>query len=96
MSITDGEVHDDSLYVTSDIAFAAYLLVRGYELLGAIDTGTKRKEFAITSTNEDILRDLHMAVLEQAHAYDRSAEKMFYKMTKELHHALDTAIKKER
>ena len=36
------------LYLTSDHSLAAFLCMRGYTLLGAVDNGTERKEFALT------------------------------------------------
>jgi hypothetical protein len=96
MSWSDGRMRDDHLYTTSDIALAAYLLTQGFELLGAIDTGSRRKEFGITSTDPEILVDMEIHLHTLADNYDRSAEKHFYKMIKELHHALDEAIKRER
>jgi hypothetical protein len=96
MSWSDGQMRDNNLYTTSDIALAAYLLTKGFELLGAIDTGSRRKEFGITSTDPEVLIDMEVHLHSLADEYDRSLEKQFYKMIKELHHSLDEAIKRER
>lgn len=89
-------MRDNHLYTTSDIALAAFLLTKGFELLGAIDTGSKRKEFGVTSTDPEILSTMEVTIHTFADEYDRSAEKMFYGMIKELHHALDDAIRKDK
>lgn len=96
MSYSDGTMRDPHLYTTSDIALAAYLLTKGFELLGAIDTGSRRKEFGITSTDPHILADMNITIHTLADEYDRSEAKHFYNMIRELHHALDEAIKQER
>lgn len=41
VSIRDGKLKSADLYVTNDVAFAAYLMSRGYELLGTYDEGIK-------------------------------------------------------
>lgn len=43
-------MNQDDLYFTSDQAQAAYLCLRGYTLLGAVDTGSERLQFALTHT----------------------------------------------
>lgn len=96
MSFLDGQMRNDHLYTTSDITLAAYLLTKGFELLGAIDTGSKRKEFGITSTDPERLINMEVHIHGLADEYDRSPEREFYKMIKELHHSLDEAIKRER
>jgi hypothetical protein len=39
---------NDQLYLTSDQAIAAFLCLRGYTLLGAVNNGSDRLEFALT------------------------------------------------
>lgn len=39
MSIRDGRLKRKDFYVTNDMSFAAYLMLRGYELLGTFDEG---------------------------------------------------------
>jgi hypothetical protein len=55
MSLKDGELKRKDLYLTSDLYFAAYLLMRGYELLGAIDNGSQRKQFGLLTTDDKLL-----------------------------------------
>lgn len=44
-------MNNKEIYFTSDHALAAFLCVRGYTLLGAVDTGSERLEFALTHTD---------------------------------------------
>lgn len=39
---------NQELYMTSDHSLAAFLCMRGYTLLGAVNSGTERMEFALT------------------------------------------------
>ena len=41
-------MQNDHLYLTSNLDLAAFLCLMGYTLLGAVDNGTERKEFALT------------------------------------------------
>lgn len=41
---------NDSLYLISNLDIAAFLCMMGYTLLGAVDNGSERKEFALTHT----------------------------------------------
>jgi hypothetical protein len=106
MSLNDGKFTEDRTgYITSDIALAAYLITRGYELLGAVDNGSKRKEFGLTHTDPEILKDMSMDVMRKADEYDnlyfqvphepnsRVNFRTFYRNIKNCHHALDEAIK---
>ncbi len=58
-------MRNEQLYLISNLDIAAFLCMMGYTLLGAVDTGTERKEFALTHTKlkddpnamkDDILR----------------------------------------
>lgn len=101
MSLADGRIHNKTLYITSDMAFAAYLLLRGYTLLGAIETGQSRKEFGITHTDpyilDSMLADIHSKADEYENMYlpiphdpeNKVNFKVFYKLTKTIHHSLD-------
>jgi len=61
MSYRDGHLKRKDLYLTSDSSFAAYLMLRGYELLGTVDegelgpNGKPRMFFGLTPTIEDLL-----------------------------------------
>lgn len=61
VSIRDGKLKRKDLYLTTDVSFAAYLVTRGYELLGAIDEGLINAygksimNFGLMPTNEEIL-----------------------------------------
>lgn len=56
---------NDKLYKTSDTPFAAYLCMRGYTLLGAIDNGSFRHELCLT-TVEDVRPDqMHLDILQK-------------------------------
>lgn len=108
MSRNDGEMHNEHLYVTSDIALAAYLLIRGLTLLGAIDTGHPRKQFGITSDDPEILANMVAYIDGMIDEYEnvycvlptdtnvRLNFKQYYKQIKELHHALDVALRKQQ
>jgi len=99
MGWSDGYMKNDHLYLTSDIALAAYLLMRGYELLGAVDTGNvgrngrPRLEWGITSTDPELIITMEERLKDLSIQYDRSPERLFYYKIKELHHALDNPIK---
>lgn len=60
MSSRDGRLKRKDLYLTSDTSFAAYLMLRGYELLGSIDegevgpNGRPRMYFGLTPTDLDL------------------------------------------
>jgi hypothetical protein len=82
------------LYITSDIAFAAYLLMTGYELLGAIDTGTPRKEFGITHTDPEVLAQMEIDVKTKADEFERSDVRVYYRKFQELKHSLDEPIRR--
>jgi len=43
-------MRNDQLYLISNLDIAAFLCMMGYTLLGAVDNGTERKEFALTHT----------------------------------------------
>ena len=61
MSIRDGRLKRKDFYLTSDASFAAYLMLRGYELLGTIDegdvgpNGRTRLYFGLTITDQALL-----------------------------------------
>lgn len=61
MSIRDGQLKRKDLYLTSDTSFAAYLMLRGYELLGTIDegeigpNGKPRLYFGLTPVLDELL-----------------------------------------
>lgn len=95
MSLNDGKLLRPDLYITSDIALAAYLLLNGYELLGAIDTGTKRKEFGLTHTDPNVLANMDVDIQHKAWEFEGNDCKVFYRQIKTLHHSLDEPIKKE-
>jgi len=112
MSLSDGHLKDPFLYATSDISLAAYLVMSGYELLGAFDNGKvgnngrKLKEFGLTHTDPYILTDMMSDISKRADEYRNSYyqspsdnEPMLnfwkhYKSIKQLHHALDEAIRR--
>jgi hypothetical protein len=105
MSLNDGRMHGENLYITTDIALAAYLLLRGYELLGAIDTGTRRKEFGLTNTDPNILSNMYADIQSKADEFEnmhldiphdmpkKVSFKIYYSEMKNLHHSLDEPIK---
>lgn len=108
MSLSDGQMRNETLYTTSDIALAAYLLMRGFELLGAVDTGIKRKEFGLTHTEPEVLLHMEVTIKSMADEFDNmeftiphdpSSKvnfRVYQQKTKELHRALDEAIRKDR
>ena len=61
VSLRDGHLKRKDLYVTSDSSFAAYLMLRSYELLGTFDegdvgpNGKPRLYFGLMPLNEDLL-----------------------------------------
>jgi hypothetical protein len=111
MSLSDGNMNNDYLYATSDISLAAYLVMSGYELLGAFDNGKignngrRLKEFGLTHTDPYVLADMMADISKKADEYrytfykgpgEEEAKLNFwvhYKTIKQLHHALDEAIK---
>lgn len=100
-------MRNDTLYTTSDIALAAYLLMRGFELLGAVDTGTRRKEFGLTHTDPEVLTNMQVIIQSMDDEFnnlffsiphDQSSRvnfRIYQQKTKELHRALDEAIRKD-
>lgn len=107
MSARDGYLKNDTLYVTNDIALAAYLLMRGFELLGAVDSGLKYKEFGLTHTDPEVLRDLKVAISTMADEYEnmylplphdanaRVNFKVYQQKMRELHRALDEPVRRD-
>jgi len=79
MSKNDGHMESDSLYVTSDSSITAYLMLRGYELLGLIDSGEvnqynqPRYLFGLTSTDPEILRDVNTDVKSKIDEFENSS-----------------------
>ena len=108
MSLNDGKVTNEKLYMTSDIDLASYLMTRGFELLGALDNGGPRKEFGLTHTDEAILENLEKTIERMADEFDnlylpipheedqRVNFRVYWRNIKNCHHALDDAIKKDR
>jgi len=105
MSVRDGSLEHEGVYLTSDIALAAYLLMRGFELLGAIDNGSPRKEFGLTHEDPMVLAHLEQTVRRLADDYEnlyhqvphedtRVNFRVYVQKTRELHRALDEAIRK--
>lgn len=106
MSILDGQMENERLYVVSDIALAAYLLMRGFELLGAIDSGKPRKDFGLTHTDPAIAADMEGYVRILADEYDNIYFpvpfkegatvnfKLYNRKMRELKHALDEAVRR--
>lgn len=78
MGLTDGTMHGESLYITSDIAFAAYLMLRGLELLGAVDTGATgrnghpRLSWGLTSTDPEVLTNMSSLVKAMADEFEHT------------------------
>jgi len=107
MSIRDGNVPTDNLYTTTDMALAAYLMTRGYELLGAIDSGERVKEFGLTHTDPYVLKKLEADVLSKAQEYEgmflpiphdpgNSVNfKVYYKNLRTIYRALDDPIRRD-
>lgn len=79
MSLNDGQMRRQNLYTTNDVALVAYLLLRGYELLGLIDTGKTqpngrpRLDFGLTTTDPNVfdhmMADIEVKADEYTHAY---------------------------
>lgn len=69
MSLQDGHLKRKDLYLTTSASFAAYLMLRGYELLGTVDEGDKQPNgkpklyFGLTPTTEALL-DSRLAQVE--------------------------------
>ena len=63
-------MRNSGLYTTSDTGFAAYLVSRGFILLGAIDTGIDRKAFGFTSTDEMVLDKLAYCIEQAYYEFD--------------------------
>ncbi len=83
----------DNVYLTSDLSFAAYLLLWGFTLLGAIDTEIERKEFGLlppadTANTEMLISNL-TADFEEKHYRD------YYMKIRDLRHALSDPIRRE-
>ena len=105
MSLNDGKVTNNTLYLTSDIALASYLATRGFILLGAYDKGGPRKEFGLTHTDQEVLDNLEKTVARLADEFDnlhlqiphepesRVNFRMYWRNIKNCHHALDDPIK---
>lgn len=86
MSLSDGQLRNKNLYTTNDAALVAYLLCRGYELLGLIDTdrttpdGRPRLEFGITTTDPYIIDDMLPDIMKKADEYINS----YYTLEKDI------------
>lgn len=110
MSLRDGrQLANESVdsYLTSDISFAAFLILRGYELLGAVDTGAQRKEFglvpseALALTGIDVDTDIQAKWDEFENMYlsiphDPDSQlnfRKYYQALRECHRSLDRAIR---
>jgi hypothetical protein len=108
MSERDGGMRHDMLYTTSDTPFAAYLVHRGFELLGAIDSGEARKEFGLTSTDPEVLYDLEKTIARARDEFDnmwlavphapqiRLNFSEYAKCLKNVQRTLSDAIKKDK
>lgn len=79
MGLDDGNVREKYLYATSDLPFVAFLLLRGYELLGAVETDrvsnkTRRpiKKFGLTHTDPYVLADIGLDVQKKYTEYHDS------------------------
>src|SRR5689334_18635999 len=65
VSLRDGQLKRKDLYITSDASFAAYLMLRAYELLGTFDegdvgpNGKPRLYFGLMPTDDKILEAHH-------------------------------------
>lgn len=61
MSLRDGHLKRKDLYLTNDVSFAAYLMLRDYELLGTVDEGLTNHNgrpimfFGLMPTNTELL-----------------------------------------
>lgn len=73
---------NDELYLISNLDIAAFLCMMGYTLLGAVDNGTERKEFALTHTK---LREDPSAmkddILQKTQMFDKPFTFLDYKGT---------------
>lgn len=75
MGLADGKIDDKYLYATSDISLSAYLIMRGFELLGAVDRGKigfgdrRLKEFVLTHTDPYVLDNLEVEIAKRAAEY---------------------------
>jgi len=80
LSLRDGELKRKDLYVTSDAPFTAYLMLRGYELLGTVDegevqpNGKPRLFFGLMPTDELILSAMHALARVEADINDKYDE----------------------
>lgn len=110
MSLNDGKVANEYSYITSDIALASYLMTRGFELLGAVDSGKMgnngkaRLEFGLVYPNE--VEDIDQLVRRLADEFDnlflpipheedqRVNFRVYWRNIKNCHHALDEARNK--
>lgn len=104
MSLTDGQMRQESLYTTSDTAFAAYLVLKGFVLLGALDNGSPRIQFAFTTTDDSILSDLEFFVNQANEEFEnvqysppsdlgiRISFKDYYGRLRQVQHELKNAI----
>lgn len=79
MGLRDGRILDEGetpLYLISDIAFAAYLITRGYDLWGSVDTGKTgyngkpRLDYALTHTDPDVLINMSMDVIRKSDEFE--------------------------
>lgn len=79
MSLNDGRIlENDELptYLTSDIALASYLMTRGYELIGAFDTGKKgftgrpRLDYGLTHHDKEVLKDMYADIARKADEFE--------------------------
>lgn len=80
--------------------------MRGFELLGAVDSGSKRKEFGLTHTDPEVLANLEHYVRIYADEYEnyeyetpnppvvKVSFRVYTHKLNELHRALDEAIRK--
>jgi hypothetical protein len=83
----------DNVYLTSDIAFASYLLMRGFTLLGAIDNDHPRKEFGLYQP-EDV-EDLSSLIDALQLEYDAHQYREFFMNIKTLRRSLDNPVRRE-
>ncbi len=79
---------NEQLYLTSDHSLAAFLCMRGYTLLGAVNNGTERMEFALThyqlaktpnDMKEDLLKKTQEFTLPFTFPNDESTHKVSFK-----------------
>lgn len=77
MSIRDGRLKRKDLYLTNDVSFAAYLMLRGYELLGTVDEGDRNPRgkaimyFGLMPTDQLILSAHHALARVEADINDK-------------------------